>query len=175
MKTKETTKHEWNPNLPISTLPGKIREIFRKEAESLHKELLENKLNINTAPAPEPKYQGHKIRVVLSWNPEWYGELYYRMSQSRPYIENSLKSIANLTDKAPKKYESKCGKTNYVQYKHHSNIRDFIYYRLAEGYEENGSINPPNNEIRKYFGLKHVDEKEWLLNHGEKPENLNLT
>ena len=165
-------KHEWNPDAPVSTLPGKIREIFRKEAEYLYNDLMKNRLDIDTMPAPQPQFSGHKIRVVLSRNPEWYHDLYHCMSRYRPYAENSLKRIANLTDKAPKEYESKCGKTNYVKYKHNSNIRNFIFYRLADGHAENGALCLPNKEIRKYFGLKKINEKKWLMDRGEKEKDL---
>lgn len=54
---------------------------------------------IGTAPAPEPHYQGHKIRVVESSNPEWYREFglpYWRgreFNLIRGRVEGALKRV----------------------------------------------------------------------------------
>lgn len=42
----------------------------------LLKDLEENKHKVGLAPAPRPMFEGHKIHVVVSSNPEWYSELY---------------------------------------------------------------------------------------------------
>lgn len=41
-------------------------------------DLSENFLRIGLVPAPEPHFEGHKIRVIESENPKWYGEFFWR-------------------------------------------------------------------------------------------------
>jgi hypothetical protein len=98
MKTK-IKKHKWNPDVPISTLPEKIKGIFRKEAEYLYNDLMKNRLDIDTMPAPQPQFSGHKIRIVLSRNPEWYGDLFPSFGRRRDYLSNALLRIINSEDK----------------------------------------------------------------------------
>lgn len=59
----------WAPEKKLSHLPSNIRKYFIDLAQTLYHDLKENHLHITTAPAPEPKFYNHKIRVVNKENP----------------------------------------------------------------------------------------------------------
>lgn len=66
-----------------------------KTAALLLQELRLHKLEVVLIDAPEPQFEGHKIRVATSRNPEWYTELYYYLGRpSRRKIMLSLEYLA---------------------------------------------------------------------------------
>jgi|GEM_PF-4730728 len=51
-------------------------EIARYEAEQMIRELRHCPMRVILKPAPEPRFEGHKVRAVDSRPPEWYMEIY---------------------------------------------------------------------------------------------------
>lgn len=144
---KKTTKHkkiEWNPNLPLSTLPEEIRNFFTKEAEFLYNDLRENKQNVVLVPAPFPYEDRNKIRVADSFPPDWYSGLYYSLSRNRHRTLQALLRIANSKDGEFKKHHYKADVT----------LRHLIFDRLTCGYEDFGKSVPPNKKVKEYFTAK---------------------
>src|SRR3989344_91154 len=102
MKTNKKTKQEWNPYLPLSTLPKEIRKHFIKHANFLYEELRDNKLEVVLACAPWPYEDRNKIRMVENRPPRWFSEMYYSLKKSRKFTLKALERIINETDKRPK-------------------------------------------------------------------------
>ena len=59
----------WKPEKRLSYLPEDIVDYFRSDARYLHRNLESNQLQIGTAPAPDRRHSGHKIRIVIVYNP----------------------------------------------------------------------------------------------------------
>jgi len=78
---------DWSSEYSIGFLPREIRNLFRERADSLYYDLKSNHLEVILVPAPEPRYQGHMIRTVVSKNPTWYQELNRTKS---PFVISSI-------------------------------------------------------------------------------------
>lgn len=50
---------------------------------AMHDELQSSRLDVQLAPAPDPRHQGHFIRVVCERNCDWYREFCARFPSSR--------------------------------------------------------------------------------------------
>lgn len=109
---------EWDSTKPIKE-NSKLAMILSEGAEILYRDLKNNKLRVILIPAPDPHFEGHKIRVVESHPPEWYREVYHEYSfeaeyrcketgRKRKYLSSrisrkksldSLKRISKMRDK----------------------------------------------------------------------------
>jgi hypothetical protein len=119
----------------------------------LYLDLINNHLEIGLAPAPEPQFVGHKIRVVKSFNPPWYSKIYYYHNRGkRRLFEKSLERLISLKD-------SDFNERNY-KFNYDFSFRYIIYSRFIEGYTEEGYHVVPNNEVRYFFGLEPALEEE---------------
>jgi hypothetical protein len=61
------------------------------------KVLANERLVVSLAPAPDPHFDGHKIRVVDCRNPQWYRDLQvkYRYHMKRPRVVRALERVVN--------------------------------------------------------------------------------
>lgn len=67
---------------PISAMYGEFfLEVARSEADGMIRELKANCMRVALLPAPEPRFEGHKIRGVISRPPEWYMEIYSELGR----------------------------------------------------------------------------------------------
>ena len=132
----------WTPDEPISKLPEIIRGHFQEYAYFLRNNLEKNKLQVILTPAPEPKHQCHKIRVVETQNPSWYRELYHETPNfRRDRSLNSLERIINLKDQ----------KFYIGPYKYDSIYRSLIKNILVEGYQFEEFLVPRNEDVYDFF------------------------
>lgn len=76
----------WNPELSLKELPVPAREIFLGHAHEMHEELKTNKHSVGVDPAPDPQHSNHGVRVVRSFAPRWYSEIYSVMSETAARI-----------------------------------------------------------------------------------------
>jgi hypothetical protein len=68
--------------------PEQLMPVLR----SMYEELRRTRLSVVVVPAPDPKHQGHKIRVVDEQNPWWYREICSRYpSRSKSHKKNPQK------------------------------------------------------------------------------------
>ncbi len=130
------------PELPLKILPEEVCEIFTLQAEFLLNELKQNRLEVVLIPAPEPRFEGHKIRIVNSSNPTWYSELfhlhqYFRRDRS----EAALRRISTLQDQA----------FDGVHYRFDSIYRELIKDQLENGFEWENEFIPPEEKVVEYF------------------------
>jgi len=161
---------EWDTTQPTKYLPENIRNFYIKQAKGLLYELERNTLRVNLTPAPIQKFHGHKIRQVVSENPEWYKEIYYQYSLkrkythsktkrqrtyldsliNRPVAKNSLTRIKNQRDKSA---------TLFSKFKADFIFRNLIHDTLLNGdfdYELGFDI-PAKNKVREFFGLEPIN------------------
>lgn len=135
-------KYNWTPKDPILLLPEKIRSYYVQEAKFLIDDLTANKLKVVLVPAPEPKFQGRKIRVVESQNPEWYRELYLLHNYFRR--DSSFRALERIVSQEDKPYRS-------GRYKYDFIYRALITKRLTKGYSVEGCEVPPNEEVKGFL------------------------
>lgn len=161
---------EWDTTQPIRYLPENIRTFYIEQAKGFLRELETSRLEIELIPAPIQKFHGHKIRQVVSENPEWYKEIYHQYSLkrkythsktkrqrtyldsliNRPVAKNSLTRIKNQRDK----YATLSSKfrADFI-------FRNFIHDTLLNGdfdYEQGIDI-PAENRVREFFELDPID------------------
>ena len=116
----------WTSKKSTRELPREIRKYFIEEAKFLHNDLKQNKLSVSLIDAPYPRFEGHKIRVVNSRNPEWYSSMYQSYFHFRR--DRSLRALDRL-----RKSEDNPFKIN--PWKYDMRFREEILERLAQGYE----------------------------------------
>ena len=56
--------------------PDHLRKHYEAVAIDLLMDLASERLEVGLMPAPEPKHEGHSIRVAVSANPVWWSALY---------------------------------------------------------------------------------------------------
>ena len=148
---------EWDIESSIAFLPEDIRDLFREHADFMYADLKNNRLIVELAPAPEPKYSGHMIRTVDSQNPEWYSYL-YRTQAGLKRIRSlkALDRIRNVEDPQFREFpESPIPRRNtYVTL-----YREVIFERMSFGYEESGLYVPPEPKIQEYFGVEGIEKE----------------
>ena len=133
----------WSFKQSIKQLPDLLQDFFVEEAEILLIDLETNRLEISLAVAPEPKFEGHKIRVVDNKNPYWYSNLYWDYYHFRR--DRSVKALNRIKNK-------KDGNHGKTRYKYDCIYRELILERLINGYQEETYEVPPNNKVRFFFG-----------------------
>lgn len=52
----------------------KVKRVVRERAKAMRDELLERKLEVVIVPAPEQRFVGHCIRLVVNTPPDWFRE-----------------------------------------------------------------------------------------------------
>ena len=84
-------------NKTAMTLVAKAKEQNKQRLFSMKMMLCDLKTFQNSViliPAPEPKFVGHKIRVVADNNPDWYSKFYYENGRvSRKRVVENLKYL----------------------------------------------------------------------------------
>ena len=136
----------WTPDEPLCELPAKIRRYYREHAEYLYYDLKENKLKIGLKPAPIPKYAGHKVHIVETWNPQWYSDLYWSRSSFRRDL--SLRALERIKDQRDRPFI-------IAPYKYDAIYRELIHKHLLEGYDDkDGRSMPPNYKVKSFFDLE---------------------
>jgi hypothetical protein len=123
------------------------------------KYLLDNlnsqRLEVELVPAPEPKFDSHKIRFVRQSNPEWYREIYnnnVNVRRGRSYL--ALQRINKMTDAA------------YDSWGHNDTLyRQLIHEMLINGCQIKDVPFEPNILVRKYSMIDDLvdDEEEEVL------------
>jgi hypothetical protein len=126
---------EWDSHSPLSAWDEEIADIFRSCAGFLLDDLLEKRLTVVLGDAPDPRFDGHKIRVVENSNSEWYSGLFaenYNLKRWRLYA--ALEHVANGTDIPATEYRTRA---NYwVKFPPTRKERESLYHQLAR--EEKG-------------------------------------
>ncbi len=136
--------YPWHSSRPLRELPPEIRKIFTDMAKYLLDNLNTQGLVVELIPAPEPKFDSHKIRVVRESNPDWYRDLYGSNSHIRR--DRSKLSLERLHKEKDLSYHS---------YGHNDTIyRQLIFKMLVNGCLIKDVDFEPNKEVRKYFGLE---------------------
>ena len=151
MTSQDYSNLKWNPKQPIIFLPEGIRGYYVQEANFLINDLQEHKLKIVLAEAPEPKFEGHKIRVVESRNPEWYSKLYHSYDYFRR--DRSLRALERIASQQDGYYMNGPYKYDFI-------YRTLITERLIEGYSVEGCEVPPNEKVKRI--LEDILEKSFL-------------
>ena len=136
---------EFNPYIPISTLPNKINRYYASEANILRMDMEENRLEVELIEPDYKMHPGQKIRSAVNESPDWYKRFYHEYNMERKWTENALERIAEKEDKP---YDPQLH--NYI---YDTRLRDFIHTRLAEGYKGERGIMLPNEEVVTYFGI----------------------
>jgi hypothetical protein len=148
-------KEIWTPEKKLAYLPTPFpRESFIEEAKFLYEDLLNNRLKVTTRPAPIQTHADHKIRIVQSYNPDWYSDFYYSHTRGkRQLVEKSLQRLINRLDRDFIPTDNR--------YKYDTSLRWIIYSRLTEGYQtkEGDKICRvfPDNAIRDFFHLEKLE------------------
>ncbi len=130
---------EWDPSKPIRELPKRLEEIFSEEARILYHELESNRLEVTLIPAPDPQFQGHKIRYVENTNPGWYRNLYHSINHFRR--DRSLDSLLRISLKKD------WADDGFPFCSYDLTYRNLILNRLAEGHSWYGAFLPPHQVI----------------------------
>lgn len=136
----------WDFDTSIDRLPKQISKLFSKCADDLYNELKCNKTRVVLIPAPEPRFDGHKIRMVENYNPDWYSNLYYAYQHFRR--DRSLRSLDRIRDGKDKVFRAS---HKYARYKYDSIYRELIFHRLIDGYADNGYKVKPSNVAKSFF------------------------
>ena len=146
----------WTPKNPTREIPTDIRKYFIEEAKFLHSDLKQNKLSVVLVPAPYERFEGHKIRVVNSRNPEWYSEMHGQYSHFRR--DRSLRALNRLRSAEDNPFQIN-------PWKYDMRYRELIFERLVEGYEAEYCFGgriffvSPNDKLREFFGLENSERK----------------
>lgn len=158
----------WNPDYPVSLLPEKIRKKFVERAEFLIENLNYSCLEVILVPAPVQRHEGHKIRVAINKNPEWYREIYHSWCTDhfkRHRAVEALQRITNLED-GRKVNRKKGRKIVNGPYAYDALFRGIILDILTEGLNEYG-IKKDKTSTR-FFNGKKVS----FSNHKEVHEDI---
>ena len=138
-------------------LSSYIKSRVLAEVGKMKQDLDINGLHVILVPAPEPRYSGHRIRVVHCRNPKWYREIYGELEVKRDRIISSLNRILN---------ETPSNKSSY----------DYMFLqiakdRLLEGYEDESVWIPHDNYVRVFLGF---DPQEIPIEQEPELENSNI-
>ena len=82
-------------------MPDSVHQSFVYMSRYLLSELAMFTSEVVLVPAPEPAFEGHKVRMCISQNPYWWSELYRTYERSkldRAGFIGSLNRIINRTD-----------------------------------------------------------------------------
>ena len=141
-------------------LPEEIKPHYIGEAEYLLNDLETNRLRVILVPAPQPMHQMHMIRVVESYNPEWYSSLYWSIDHFRR--DRSLRALNRIIKQNDKPFR--------VQpYKYDMIYRELIHERLMNGFYEQGYEIPPNQIVKSFLdSLLEEDYIPFQLNGKKK-------
>ncbi len=142
MTAQDYTNLKWTPKEPIIFLPEGIRIYYIREAKFLINDLQEHKLKVVLVEAPEPKFDGHKIRIVESRNPEWYSKLYHSYSSFRR--DRSLRALERIASQQDGYYMNGPYKYDFI-------YRTLITERLVRGYSVEDYEIPPNEEVKRFL------------------------
>lgn len=61
--------------------PDFLQDVFAVEAGEMIRELEQSPMRVILVPAPEARFDGHKVRAVESRPPEWYMLAYERLGR----------------------------------------------------------------------------------------------
>ena len=140
----------WVPERPIIELPRSVRREFQSHADYLRSDLLEHRLQVSLAEAPQKNFSGHKIRVVENCNPDWYRELYSRYNHFRR--DRSLKALLKIRDAKDKEYTGKrkgaCSHPHAFEFVY----RELILEHLLNGLQTMYEPVPASDVVCAYFG-----------------------
>ena len=140
----------WNDTYPIKELPKNLQKYFSDVANFLHSDLSAKRLYVVLIDAPYPRFEGHKIRSVVSRNPEWYR----RMHQGNPNLKRkrSLSSLERISQKKDEPFQISHSCVHYP-YFYDVLFRSLVKDVLVNGfYDEKSQTNvPPSGEIIHYF------------------------
>ncbi len=74
-----------------------LSDIHAFEAKQMLRQLQDSPMQVVLMPAPEPKHEGHCVRVVISRPPDWYMRNFYskrgRKTMKRARLIQALKRI----------------------------------------------------------------------------------
>lgn len=134
--------------MPLSLLPYHIAKTFRDEAQFLYDDLDYRRLDVITAPAPEPAFDGHKIRVAVNHNPDWYSSMYnagviksskFRNKRRRKPFVRTIKrgDVFRSLERILRGTDGIFDKRNH-KYSYDMSLRSLIYEKLVEGRDYEG-------------------------------------
>jgi len=152
---EDIKKEKWAPEMKLAYLPDFPRELFVEEAGFLYKEFQENYYRVVKRPAATPQHVGHETTFLENKNPRWYSQIY--SSHNRPrrrLVEKSLWRLVNRLD-------GDLCRGSKPKYNYDAIIRELIYSRFVDGYQEgrNAWVSP-NNDVRAFFGLERVEDPD---------------
>jgi len=70
---------------------------FLQKAKDLLTGLETQSLEVILVDAPEPNFEGHKIRLAVNRNPQWYSNYYYSR-HATPQKSEFLKALRNIAN-----------------------------------------------------------------------------
>ena len=144
---------------PVTSLPFNIAKKFREMAHYLLADLEDNKFHVVLTPAPNPKYQGHKIRQATAKNPEWYKEVFdYKSKRASRDTRDKHKGQGEIRKRVGSALlrimRDADGHHVGNMYSYDRMLRELIKKMLCEGYETSLGQVPPNDEAVEYFTEK---------------------
>ena len=151
---------EWRSYNPVRELPKNIRGLFIEQALYLFSDLQHRLLRVILVSAPQPRFEGHKIRVVEETNPEWYSTLYNSHRHTkRQRCVRALDRILKLEDQPFKKCTNSLIPYDYW---YDTYFRGLISDRLTNGYCLEGYgrqyFIPPREEAVEFFDMDQIIE-----------------
>ncbi|MFZ5391683.1 MAG: hypothetical protein ACOZAR_00630 [Patescibacteria group bacterium] len=155
--------YPWHPSRPLKELPKSIRDYYVDMAQYLLDNLNSQRLEVELVPAPEPKFDSHKIRFVRQSNPEWYREIYHGNNNVRR--DRSCLALRRISKMADVAYDS---------YGHNDTLyRQLIHEMLINGCQVQDVIFESNKIVRRYFMIDDFvdDEDEVLMEKNIEEDN----
>ena len=146
-KKGEEVKKEmqkWQPELPVKKYADEIAEHFVFIAYCLLAELKNDSYDWEFIPVEDKSFDSQKKRTKNS-RPVWYQNLLdaRRPIHKRKRTIRAINRLIALSD----------GRQNGQRYIYDRMIREIAFKRLTDGFKDI-SFYPPENEVRKYFGLE---------------------
>ena len=140
----------WNPTQPLIELPDFLRLVFQEHANLLYSDLNDNRLSIVLAEPPNKRFEGHKIRIIESFNPEWYSNL-WRQYYPNLRRDRTLKTLDRLRTFQDQIFiDKEIGCVPYSFY-YDTLYRGFIFENLTEGFVFEGVVVSPLEKVIEYF------------------------
>lgn len=132
----------WDPARPTKELPVYIRRYFYNCVDELFDELKYKRMIVGLIDAPKPRFDGYKIRVLYSPNPEWYSRLYSACEHFRR--DRSLSALEKIKNEKDRPFKVRPYRYDWI-------YRTFIFERLT-GVDNNGSEKRrPAKKVCRFF------------------------
>lgn len=83
-----------------------LQDVYAVEAGDMIRELKQSPMRVILVPAPEARFDGHKVRAVESRPPEWYMQAYSRLGRKTFKRHRFLRALERIRrrDFRPSRY-----------------------------------------------------------------------